>query len=153
MPTPPAAGQRITAALLGAINGNTSQIQGAQQSTSSITLTGTAQDLTGTSVTFSVAYACTMFVVASFDIHFTNGADIGVTGAVGVGTLVVDGVTQSGQCEFNGQNASNGQVWQVGLTAGSHTVKLQGARLGPGPTGSIQTLATHTRWDAFIPSP
>jgi hypothetical protein len=149
----PAAGQRITAAMLGQVPNNCTQKQGAQQSTSSINLTGTAQDLTGTSVTFSVVYACTMIVVASFDIHFTNGVDIGVTGAVGVGTLVVDGVTQSGQVEFNGQNASNAQVWQVALTAGSHTVKLQGSKLGPGTTGNIQTLSTHTRWDAWVPSP
>ena len=149
----PAAGQRITAAMLGKIPSTCTQIAGAQQTTSSINLGASAADLTGTSVTFTVAYACTIFVVASFDIHFTNGTDIGVTGAVGVGTLVVDGVTQSGQCEFNGQNASNAQVWQVPLAAGSHTIKLQGARLGPGPTGNIQTLATHTRWDAFVPSP
>jgi len=149
----PAAGQKVTAALLGQLANNTIQKIGAQQTTSSINLTGTAADLTGTSVTFSVVYACTMIVVASFDIHFTNGVDIGVTGAVGVGTLVVDGVTQSGQVEFNGQNASNAQVWQVALSAGSHTVKLQGSRLGPTPTGNIQTLATHTRWDAMVPSP
>lgn len=139
--------------MLGQVPNNCTQKIGAQQSTSSINLTATPADLTGASATFSVVYACTMIVVASFDIHFTNGVDIGVSGAVGVGTLVVDGVTQSGQVEFNGQNASNAQVWQVPLSAGSHTVKLQGARLGPGPTGNIQTLATHTRFDAWVPSP
>lgn len=148
----PAAGQKITAAMLGQLGNNTTQKAGAAQTTSTINAGSSAADLTGTSLTFSVAYACTIEINAVFDVNFTNNVDIGSGGPTFIGTCVVDGSTQSGEAHYNGSRATIDQEWIVSLTAGSHTIKLQGARTGS-PTGSIQTIATHTKWSAWVPSP
>jgi hypothetical protein len=150
----PAAGQRITAAMLGQVPQNCTQKIGGAQTTSGITMSSSAQDLTGTSVTFTVLYACTALVVATFVATFNSITDLGANPTVKFGgTLVVDGVTQSGRVELNSQYATAAENWTVPLTAGSHTIKLQGFYFGGTPAGAVTTLGTQTKWSALVPSP
>ncbi len=147
----PAAGQRITAALLGQLTNNTTQKIGAAQTTTTIAMTAGAQDLTGTSLTFTVAYACTIMIWAVFDVDMNSTAT--GAGVIFVGTCVVDGTTQGGPDEAH-QNAgrvTGGQMWEVALSAGSHTIKLQGKVTAA--TGATNTNAKHTKWHAWVPSP
>jgi len=120
-------------------------------------MTSSYQDLTGTSVTFTTQYANTkMLIIGIFDCAFTNGVDIGVTGAYLVGAAVVDGVNlhASGEAHYNGQRATVSQTWNVTLPlAGSHTVKLQATYFGPGPSGAIQTVGASTRWSGIVFGP
>jgi len=153
----PVAGNRITANLLAQIPLNVIRfITGQCTSSTDAKTAGAANtfiDVTGTSVTFSVAFACTIKISASFDCNFAANADIGVTGAILVGRINVDGVDQAGQTEFNGQNASNAEFWTVNLSAGSHTIKMRTGYIGPTPGSPIKVLASHSRWIAEVPSP
>lgn len=132
------------------------QFISASQTTSSINLTGSFADLTGTSLTFTTQYANTKVGIwASFDATFTNNIDIGVGGAVLIGIVLVDGVQPTtAEAHFNGVRATVFQEWTTTLAApGNHTIKLQGKYLGSAPTGNIQTLSTHTRWAGLVFGP
>jgi hypothetical protein len=146
----PAAGQKITAAMLGQLTNNTTQKTGAAQTTGTLTMTTSAQDLTGTSLTFSVVYACTVMIYACFDVTMIAAAV--TAGDVFVGTCVVDGGTVSGEAHLNAGRATVFQEWEVALAAGSHTIKLQG-QVTATTGGATTTGATHTKWHIWVPSP
>jgi hypothetical protein len=152
-----AAGQKVSTATLDTVGSTAFQFIGAAQTTSSINLTGTLADLTGTSLTFSTQYANTKVGIwAVFDATFTNNIDIGVGGAVLIGTCTVDGVSfqPNGEAHYNGVRATVAQQWTATLAAaGNHTIKLQGKYLGSAPTGNIQTLMVHTRWSGLVFGP
>lgn len=148
----PAAGNKITAALMGQLVNNTTQKIGAAQTTSTITMTATEQDLTGTSLTFSVAYACRIMIVGIFDCDMNGTAT--AAGVVFVGVVNVDGTSiggTSGEAHLNAGRATAPQQWIVDLTAGSHTIKLRGKVTAA--TGISETNAGHTKWHAWVPSP
>lgn len=117
--------------------------------TSSTAISGTpATDLTGATITFTTAQPnASVLVTGVFDAQTT------ATGAVGVGTCVVDGATQSGQATW-GLTTLNArgtvtQVWNVTLaTAGSHTIKLQGALSSA--SGTVTYGTTHTNINLLV---
>lgn len=133
------------------------QFIGAIQTSSSINMTGTLADLTGTSLTFTTQYANTKASIwAVYDAAYTNNIDIGVGGPVLIGTATVDGVSlqSNGEAHFLGVRATVYQQWTTTLASpGNHTIKLQGKYLGSAPTGNIQTLGPHTRWSALVFGP
>lgn len=151
------AGQKISTLTLDTIGSVAFQFLGAAQTTTSIAMTATSADLTGTSLTFTTQYANTrMLIVGIFDVNFTNNVDIGVGGSYLVGSAMVDGVDlkTSGEAHFTGIRATVAQTWNTTLTsAGSHTVKLRGFYFGPGPTGQIQTISVSTRWSGIVFGP
>lgn len=151
------AGQKVSTQTLDTIGSVAVQFIGAIQSSSSINLTASLADLTGTSLTFTTQYANTKISIwAVYDATFTNNVDIGVGGAVLIGTATVDGVSlqPNGEAHYNGVRATVYQQWTTTLTSpGNHTVKLQGKYLGSAPTGNIQTLGPHTRWSALVFGP
>lgn len=152
----PQAGNRATADLLAALVNNTLQYVNASQTSFPQNMTSTPTDLTGTSVTFTTTYPNTkVWITAFFDVAFTNGVDIGVTGANFIGVALVDGVSlgSTAEAHFNGQKATVGQQWSTTLaSAGSHTIKLRGSYFGPGPSGNIQT-GQSTRWTGIVFGP
>ena len=152
----PAAGNRITADLLAALTNNSLQFINASQTSFPQNMTATPTDLTGTSVTFTTTYPNTkVLITAFFDVAFTNGVDIGVSGANFIGVALVDGVSlgSTAEAHFNGQKSTIGQQWSPTIaSAGSHTIKLRGSYFGPGPTGNIQT-GQSTRWTGIVFGP
>lgn len=152
----PQAGNRATADLLAGLVNNTLQFINASQTSFPQNMTSSPVDLTGTSVTFTTTYPNTkVWITAFFDVAFTNGVDIGVTGANFIGVALVDGVSlgSTAEAHFNGQKATVGQQWSTTLAAaGSHTIKLRGSYFGPGPSGNIQT-GQSTRWTGIVFGP
>lgn len=150
------AGQKVSTATLDTIASVAFQSIGAA-STSTNTMGASFADLTGTSLTFTTQYANTKVnILSTFDVQYSNNVDIGVGGPVFVGTVNVDGVDlfASGEAHFLGVRATAFQTWPVTLSAaGSHTIKLRGRYNGGTPTGTIQTLSTHTRWTAIVFGP
>lgn len=148
------AGAKLAAQDLDQVVSADTQLVGAAQTTSTINMTTSAQDLTGTSLTVTTTYANTLVGIwALFDVTYTNAADVGTAGAVFIGTAVVDGITQSGEAHFNGFRSTSAGMWITTLAAaGAHTIKLQG-RVTGSMTGSAQTNATHTKWHAFVLGP
>ena len=144
----PAAGNRITADLLAALANNSLQFIGAAQTTATIGMTTTAQDLTGTSLTFTTTYPSTkMTIWACYDIDMQSaGASV-----IFVGTCLVDGTGQAGEAHQTVVRSTCFQEWITTLaSSGSHTVKLQG-KVTAGTTG--QTQGTHTKWHALVFGP
>lgn len=145
----PAAGNRITADLLAALTNNSLQFIGATQTTSTITQTTTAADLTGTSLTFTTTYPNTKITIwACFDVTVTAGA------STFLGTCLVDGAGQTQEGHAGGVTSMRVTVFQEWIATlagtGSHTVKLQGATTSG--TGT-QTNASHTKWHALVFGP
>lgn len=95
-------------------------------SSGDLTLTTSAQDLTGATITITVDSTSDVYVVfATYDTNIQVGGS-----ATAVGALVVDGSTKtgSGLLTTNGGTirSSVSQTWLVtGLTAGSRIFKLQ----------------------------
>lgn len=93
----------------------------------------TAANVPGCSVTITTVNAnAVVQVTGIFDITTTTAGS-----STAVGTLVVDGSTQSGEATHQLVTTSDrdsvAQVWNVPLaTAGSHTFTLQGATTGGG---------------------
>ena len=119
-------------------------LMGQINSTANLTLTATPTDITGATVTFTAAAAGKLRVNATFDFSLAVAAEI-----VG-GYLNVDGTNQAQQPLLSGslQRAAVSKSWVVSLAAGSHTVKLQAARVTGSNTGhsvnSIHTGFTYT---------
>jgi hypothetical protein len=144
----PAAGAPITAQMLATLVNAELQTLGVAQTTSTITMTTTPQDLTA-STGFTTTYANTVMMCwAVFDVDASLSA-----ANTFVGTLVVDGSTVSGGEAhlFGSVRATVTQMWIVTLAAsGAHTIKLQGKQsAGSGQ----QTQATHTKVHALIFGP
>ncbi len=144
----PAAGQRITTAEQGQLVSNTLQQFSATQTTSTITMAAGVQDLTGATVTFTTTYANTKCkVIGVFDVEQS-----GTPADIFVGTCVVDGSSVSGEAHSAAVRDTCMQVWDFTLTAaGSHTIKLQGAKSGSANT--VKTDATHTRLSVEVFGP
>lgn len=144
----PAAGQRITTAQQAQLASATLQQFNAVQSTSTITMAAGVQDLTGATVTFTTAYASTKCkVIGVFDVEQS-----GTPADIFVGTCVVDGSTVSGEAHAAAVRVTCVQVWDFTITAaGSHTIKLQGAKSGTANT--VKTDATHTRLSVEVYGP
>lgn len=127
--------------------------QARMTSGSTLTLTGSAQDVAGATLTVTVGGADAVALVsATFD--FAQTACTAAT--TEVGQLVVDGVAQDGQAllaqaDVNSQRATVAQSWLIPLAAGTHTLKLQAFRIGG--TGTFVCYGTHTQMTALILNP
>lgn len=148
------AGQKLAAQDLDQLVSSTTQIIGAAQTTSLQSMTLSAADLTGTSLTFTTLYANTKVTIwGCFDVSYTSLSDTAIGTKLFVGTCLVDGVTLSGEAHFNGTRATVFQEWITTLVAaGSHTIKLQGL-VTASLTGACQTNSIHTKWHALVLGP
>lgn len=135
------AGQILTAddlnqSALGAVSATAS---------ASLTVTTTATDIAGATVNITTTAAnAVAFVTGIFDLQNT-GAD------TFVGMLDVDGAIQAGQAISSGAGRNTvAQTWVVTLaTAGAHTLKLVGSKVG---AASVVTCnSTHTKITALVP--
>ncbi|MCU1687786.1 MAG: hypothetical protein JWQ81_8525 [Amycolatopsis sp.] len=128
----PLAGQTNTAAMLGALANNTIKLTQAP-ATSSPTVAAVA-DVPGCSITITTINPnVQVAIVGFFDVTQTAAGDIFV------GTCMIDGVSQTPQCDINvAGRATCGQMWIATLaTPGSHTMKLRMA-----VTGGVDTNIT-----------
>lgn len=138
----PTAGQRIKAATTPA-----PYIVSAAATGNLTTSSATAADIPGATVTIITAQPnASVQVTGIFDVTTT------ATGGNAVGTCVVDGTTQAGQAIHanitNSDRQTVSQVWTVPLaTAGSHTIKLQGAVT---TAGTDQFSLTHTTINLLV---
>lgn len=138
----PAAGSRIKAA-----NTPAPYVVSAAATANLSTASSTAADIVGASVPITTAQAnAVVQVIGVFDMTTSS------TGGNGVGTCVLDGVTQSGQA-IHALATSNdrdtvAQVWVLTISsAGNHTIKLQGAATS---TGTVLIGNTHTTITATV---
>lgn len=106
---------------------------------SSLTLTGSAQDVPGMTVTFTPSVAGVALVTCTFD--FSGAVD----GEILQGVLVVDGATRSETALFSGAaRITVSNTWMISLTAGvSHTLKAQALRVS-GSNAGHGVNATHS---------
>lgn len=140
----PTAGGRIKAATTPA-----PYMQSAACTVSLPTSSSTPANLVGAAITITTAQPnAVVQVVGVFDMT------VGSPGGFGIGTLVVDGVTQPAQAikglDTAGDRVTAAQAWTVPLaTAGSHTFQLQGSGSSPGPVtfGSTHTTINMTVFD------
>lgn len=141
------AGQKLAASDL-----NTLLVQSAL--TSAYTLTATATDLTGTSVTITTATTGAKYLATwSADYQLTTAGNI-----TGIVQLLVGGVAVTPQAIWNPANVIAGARAVIGNShigtlgsAGSYTFKLQGSRVFPsGTTGVIQLNTVHTALSVLI---
>lgn len=111
----------------------------ANQTTATIAMTTSAQDLTGASVTFT-----TFGTNRQVSVTITVDADSSGISDIGIATCVVDGVALTGELHWGPTGrASYTRTWQTTLaTAASHTIKIQGRRTGA--TNSFTTYSSHT---------
>lgn len=141
--TTPTAGSRIYAAHTPA-----PYLASASATSNLSSSSATAADIPGATVTITTVNAnASVQVIGVFDATTTG------TGGNAVGTCVVDGATQAGQAIHglvtNATRETVTQVWNVVLsTAGSHTIKLQGATSGA--SGTVQFSSTHTTINATV---
>lgn len=147
------AGAKLAAQDMDQVVSADTQLIGAAQTTTTINMTTTAQDLTGTSLTFTTSYANTLIGVwAVFDVNMST-TDATTNAIVFIGTCLVDGVVQSGEAHAGANRVTCAQYWIATLTsAGSHTIKLQGKVNSLG-AGSTQTNNVHTKWTGFVLGP
>lgn len=139
--TTPTAGSRIQAAHTPAPG-----VYAAACTSNLATSSSTAADVVGASVSLTTVQANAVAVVIGvFDMTTTS------TGGAGVGTLVVDGATQSGEAIHGLVTSADRdtvvQVWRVTLAPGAHTLKLQGASTG---AGTVTISNTHTTITATV---
>lgn len=143
------AGNKVAASDLDQILTTSSQNLGAIQTAAAITFTSTAQDLTGTSLTFSTVYANTKAMIwGTFDLQGTGTSDIGI------GTAVLDGTTlPSGEAHYIGNGrATVFQQWIATLASpGAHTLKLQGKNNNN--TATLSSFPAHTKWHMLVLGP
>lgn len=124
--------------------GNSFDADGTVACTVALSLTGTPQDVAGCSKTFTMVNANGHAVCfATFDSSNT----VTTSNNVGVGKLVVDGVTQNGEAHWDDRvsRVTAYQSWTVPLGAGSHTIKLQASG---GGTMQVQTI--HTKLTVIV---
>lgn len=113
-----------------------------------ITLTTTAQDVTGATTTFTPAVAEVVLVTAFWDWDVTVTP---TSSTICVGELFVDGVAQTPEALMQvdtaagsaNQRATHGQTWVVALTAAAHTLKLSSRKTAN--FGTIVANAPHTK--------
>lgn len=105
---------------------------------SNAVLTTTATDLPGATVSFTTVEPNTQIKITGvFDMDQGGGTDIGI------GSCVVDGVTQSGASNFFGGRSCNSQTWVANIvSAGAHTAKLQVSKAGA--TGLMTCYSLHS---------
>lgn len=145
MTTKPVAGARIRA-----VNTPAPYLASAACSSPVTVSSATATDITGASISVtSVNNSASVLVIGVFDIQVVTSSGV----AVALGSLVVDGSTQSGQAIHDqvavGNRGTVTQVWNVILAApGAHTIKLQAALSGA--AGSSTFNATHTTISASV---
>lgn len=100
--------------------------EAARCSTNTAITATTNADITGATVTFDCPSDRDVIVTAAFDVNCTAFTS---TTAFS-GALIVDGSAATGVAVLtitaNGQRATIANTWKVTLTAGSHTLKLQG---------------------------
>lgn len=114
---------------------------------STLTLTGSYQDIAGTSLAFATISANAQLQVTTvFDFELTAGA------GAALGRPLLDGATLGSQTAVLLEAANRGTVAQVYTAtiaaAGSHTLKLQASKTGGGGTG--QAFTPHTGWTAVL---
>jgi hypothetical protein len=91
---------------------------------SSATITTTATDVAGCTVSFTLTGGSSVVIVNGI---FAVGTSVAAA-TVATGTLVVDGVTATGQAIKDGNSIDSfpaAQIWLPTLAAGAHTLKLQ----------------------------
>lgn len=113
-----------------------------QQSSSALTLSTTATDITGASYTASPAYPETWTIIATVDVNITS-ADPGVV----TGQIIFDGTTVGPSILFSSAGIARATVGSThvitGVVEGSvHTVKLQGKKANAGGTAVAQAANT-----------
>ena len=109
--------------------------------------TATLTDITGCTLTFSVPVACTALAFAVADIDCT--AFTATT--VGSVRIILDGASQAvAGAQFNSANdrATPGTMAALTLTAGSHTVKVQGNNTAA--SGTLRYLISNTVLSVII---
>lgn len=115
--------------------------------TSTLTLTGTLQDVPGATATVTAPVAGNLFVTGTFD--FTSGA-----AELLQGVLAVDGSDQANvalHTAVAGHRSTITQTWVVAAARGAHTVKLRASRI-TGSNAGHQVNALHTRLSVlFVP--
>lgn len=118
--------------------GLTVPTSGEVDSTGNLTLTSAWQDVPGATVTLYTPKG-KLYVTAAFDMSLALAADM-----LG-GALNVDGTVLTRQAYLTGsvQRLTVCQTWTVNLTAGSHTIKLQGERV-TGTSASNYFNSIHT---------
>jgi len=129
-------GEYVSAADL---NANITGYDQAVGSTTSATVTTTAADLDGCTVTVTTAVASTVvMVVGTFDVESTGTTD------VFFGQLLVAGSAQAGSCSFKGTGrAVVSRTWMVTLgAAGSYTLKLQVDKINNSNTVTIYSTGS-----------
>lgn len=114
--------------------------------TTNLTLSTTAAELSGTSLTFTTRYP-------NATIHISGSADVDAltftSTAVAIGKLLVDDVEQTGHILWQINNANDrvtaAQTWYVTLaSAGSHTIKMTGELTNANVTARMN--AQHSAW-------
>lgn len=110
-------------------------------------LTGSYQDVAGTSLTFdTLSTYSAIQVTVVFDFELTAGA------GAALGRPLLDGATISAATAVLLEAANRGTVAQVYSTlipaAGPHTLKLQASKTGGG--GSGKAFNPHTGWTAVL---
>lgn len=140
------AGSKVPASDLDLLVTNTTQMIGAAQTAATIVMTGSAIDLTGTSLTFSTQYTNTKIAIwAVFDVSVSANVTF-------VGTCLVDGTLQIGEAHGGGVanfRATCPGMWLTTLSAaGNHTIKLQG-----NAANTATTYSSHTKWHALVFGP
>lgn len=117
--------------------------RGEARVTALLVLSTTPTALTGGSVTMTAPSDVYWEATAFYDMEATVAG-----AAVGVGSLYVDGVAQTGQAllSFNVTTLNRGtpgQQWRGTLSAGDHTFELYGSKSAAGSTSRINNLHTY----------
>lgn len=140
--TEPVSGSTISSAAFGIPEARVANgfiNNGSAACTLALTLTGTLQDVAGCSKTFTIVNGNAFAICWG---TFDSANSVTTSNNVGVGQLMVDGVSQSGEAHWDDRvsRTTAQQHWTVPLTAASHTIKLQGKG------GGVMTLQTiHTK--------
>ena len=111
-------------------------------STGQITLTGSVQDVPGTTVSFTVtglnAY---IHVQAVFDFNNT----VTTASNVAIGRVHIDGLNPNkgeAHCDDHVSRMTCPLVYKLAVAPGAHTAKMVGVRAGTGGTFALQTIHT-----------
>lgn len=109
-------------------------------SSSALTMSTTATDIAGATITYTPPVAEVVFVTGVFDFNVTT-----VANTIAIGYLLVDGSAQTATAAFkvDGGTVARGtvtQTWVISLSAAAHTLKLQAAKSASG--GGFQASGT-----------
>jgi hypothetical protein len=128
------------------IDGN-DPTMGEVDATGNLTLTGTAQDVPGATITLTPTVPGKLVVIGTFDFS------VAVSGEILGGYLNVDGaaLTQAALLSGPENRAAVTRQWTVSLTAASHTIKLQAYRVSGTSTAHLVN-STHSGFSyQFVP--